>query len=566
MSLPQPNAGSTPLEQIAREQERWRKEQVEATIAKMPLRQSAFVTDSGIPIPELLTPADRANERYLEDIGFPGQFPYTRGPQSTMYRGRLWTMRQFAGFGTPEDTNQRFKYLLAQGMTGLSTAFDMPALMGYDCDHSMSRGEVGKEGVAVSSLEDMETLFDGIPLDQVTTSMTINAPASVALAMYVAIADKRGIPRSKLGGTIQNDMLKEFIAQKEWIIGPRPAVRIVTDMIEFATKELPRWHPVSISGYHIREAGATAVQEMAFTLADGFAYVEAAIERGLKVDEFAPRLSFFWDVHNDFFEEIAKFRAARRIWARRMRDKYRAKDARSMMLRTHAQTAGVSLTAQQPYNNVVRVALQAMAAVLGGTQSLHTNSLDETYALPTEDAVTIALRTQQIIAYESGVDRVVDPLAGSYFVEHLTDEMEKRALQYIQKIDNMGGMIRAVEEGFPQREIADSAYQHQREVETNKRIIVGVNQFRSEEQGSNIELLKIHDEVAHRQVEKLRALKGRRDAKAVDRALRNVEGACRNGENLMPVLIDAVKAYVTLGEISDVYRRVWGAYREAAAF
>jgi methylmalonyl-CoA mutase N-terminal domain/subunit len=442
----------------------------------------------------------------------------------------------------------------------------MPALMGYDCDHSMSRGEVGKEGVAVSSLEDMETLFDGIPLDQVTTSMTINAPASIALAMYVAIADKRGISRSKLGGTIQNDMLKEFIAQKEWIIGPRPAVRIVTDMIEFATKELPRWHAVSISGYHIREAGATAVQEMAFTLADGFAYVEAAIERGLKVDEFAPRLSFFWDVHNDFFEEIAKFRAARRIWARRMRDKYGAKDPRSMMLRTHAQTAGVSLTAQQPYNNVVRVALQAMAAVLGGTQSLHTNSLDETYALPTEDAVTIALRTQQIIGYESGADRVVDPLGGSYYVEYLTDEVEKRGLQYINKIDNMGGMIRAVEEGFPQREIADSAYQHQREVETNKRVIVGVNQFRSEDEGSNIELLKIHDEVAHRQVEKLRALKARRDPKAVERALRNVEGACRNGENLMPVLIDAVKSYVTLGEISDIYRRVWGAYREAASF
>jgi methylmalonyl-CoA mutase N-terminal domain/subunit len=566
MSLPQPPVVSNPLEQIARDQARWHKEQVETTRQKMPLRQAAFMTDSGVPIPDLLTPADRTSENFLQDIGFPGQFPYTRGTQATMYRGRLWTMRQFAGFGTPEDTNARFKYLLSQGMTGLSTAFDMPALMGYDCDHPMSRGEVGKEGVAVSSLADMETLFDGIPLDQVTTSMTINAPASIVLAMYVAIADKRGIPRSKLGGTIQNDMLKEYIAQKEWIIGPRPAVRIVTDMIEFATQELPRWHAVSISGYHIREAGATAVQEMAFTLADGFAYVEGCLARGLKIDDFAPRLSFFWDVHNDFFEEIAKFRASRRVWAKRLRDRYGAKDPRSMMLRTHAQTAGVSLTAQQPYNNVVRVALQALAAVLGGTQSLHTNSLDETYALPTEDAVTIALRTQQIIGYESGVDRVVDPLGGSYYVEHLTDEMERRANFYIEKIDNMGGMIRAVEEGFPQREIADSAYQHQREVEAGTRTIVGLNRFQNDDQGSNIELLKIDDAVGRQQLEKMKALKAGRDPKAVQQALAKVEGACRSGENLMPVLIDAVKVYATLGEISDVYRRVWGAYREAASF
>jgi methylmalonyl-CoA mutase N-terminal domain/subunit len=564
-SLPESGGPPSALEQIARAQAEWLEKDVRAGLGRLPLRRPAFQTDSGIPIPDLLTPADRKDERYLEDIGFPGQFPFTRGPQATMYRGRLWTMRQFAGFGTPEDTNARFKYLLSQGMTGLSTAFDMPALMGYDSDHLLSRGEVGKEGVSVSSLEDMETLFDGIPLDQVTTSMTINATASVALAMYVAIADKRGIPRSKLGGTIQNDMLKEFVAQKEWVVGPRPAVRVVTDMIEFAAKELPRWHPVSISGYHIREAGATAVQEMAFTLADGFAYVEACIERGLNVDDFAPRLSFFWDVHNDFFEEVAKFRAARRVWARRMRDRYGAKDPRSLMLRTHAQTAGVSLTAQQPYNNVVRVALQAFAAVVGGTQSLHTNSLDETYALPTEEAVTIALRTQQIIGFESGADRVVDPLAGSYYVEYLTDEMEKRALHYIDRIDRMGGMIRAVEEGFPQREIADAAYQHQREVESGDRTIVGVNRFQNEE-GSNISLLKIEDAVAHHQQEKLKALKARRDAKAVQRALARIEGTCRSGENVMPALIDGVKAYVTLGEISDVYRQVWGAYREAASF
>jgi methylmalonyl-CoA mutase N-terminal domain/subunit len=553
------------LDDIAREQATWQREEVEAGLRKMPLRKPKFATDSGIPIPDLLTPADRRDADYLDDVGFPGRFPFTRGPQATMYRSRLWTMRQFAGFGTPEDTNKRFKYLLEQGMNGLSTAFDMPALMGYDCDHSMSRGEVGKEGVAVSSLEDMEILFDGIPLDQVTTSMTINATAPIALAMYVAIADKRGIPRSKLGGTIQADILKEYIAQKEWIVGPRPAVRVLIDMIEFSTQELPKWHPVSVSGYHIREAGATAVQEMAFTLADGFAYVEECIARGMKVDDFAPRFSFFWDVHNDFFEEIAKFRAARRVWARRMRDKYGAQDPRSMMLRTHAQTAGVSLTAQQPYNNVVRVSLQALAAVLGGTQSLHTNSLDETYALPTEEAVTIALRTQQIIGYESGVDRVADPLAGSYYVEYLTDEMEKRALAYIDKIDRMGGMIRAVEEGFPQREIADSAYQHQREVETGDRTIVGVNRFQSGE-GSNIELLKIHDEVAHRQIDRLKALKARRDAKAVSAALARVEAACRSGENVMPALVDAVKQYATLGELSDVFRRVWGAYREAASF
>jgi len=549
---------------VAKDMARWMREDVDRSKAKMPLRKAEFTTDSGIPIPDLLTLADRQKER-PEDMGLPGQFPYTRGPQSTMYRARLWTMRQFAGFGTPQDTNARFKYLLSQGVTGLSTAFDMPALMGYDADHPMSLGEVGKEGVAISTLKDFEILFDGIPLDKVTTSMTINASAIVALCMYIAVAEKQGVPLEKLGGTIQNDMLKEFIAQKEWIVGPRPAVRIVVDMIQFCQQHMPRWHPVSISGYHIREAGATAVQEMAFTLADGIGYVEECVKRGMDVDDFAPRLSFFWDVHNDFFEEIAKFRAARRIWAKVMKERFGAKDPRSMMLRTHAQTAGVSLTAQQPYNNVVRTALQALAAVLGGTQSLHTNSLDETYALPTEDAVTIALRTQQLIAYESGVDRVVDPLAGSYYVEHLTDEMEKLGMEYIRRIDEMGGIIRAVEEQYPQKEIAESAYRFQREVEKGERIIVGVNAFKSD-RAAPIDLLKIDEQVAHEQVERLEKVKAGRNEAAVKAALAKVEAAARGTDNLMPPVLEAVKAYATLGEVSDVFRKVWGQYREGGMF
>src|SRR6516165_2284062 len=532
--------------------------------AKAPPRRAEFTTDSGIPIPPIITPADR-REEVAASLGLPGQFPYTRGVQPTMYRGRLWTMRMFAGFGTPADTNQRFKYLMAHGTTGLSTAFDMPALMGYDADHAMSRGEVGKEGVAVSSLRDFEILFDGIPLEQVTTSMTINASAIVALCMYIAVAEKQGVPMAKLGGTIQNDMLKEYIAQKEWIVPPRPAVRIVIDMIEFCSRNMPRWHPVSISGYHIREAGATAVQELAFTLADGIGYVEECVKRGLGVDEFAPRLSFFWDVHNDFFEEIAKFRAGRRIWARTMRDRFGAKDPRSMQLRTHAQTAGVSLTAQQPYNNVVRTSLQALAAVLGGTQSLHTNSLDETYALPTEEAVTLALRTQQIIAYESGVDRVVDPLAGSYYVEYLTDEMEKRALEYLTRIDQMGGIIRAVEQQFPQKEIGESAYRFQREVEQGERLIVGVNAFTADQQ-DEVNLLKIEERVTDEQVARLKEVRAERDQRAVEARLGEVEQAARSAENLMPPVLAAVKAYATLGEISDVFRRVWGQYREGGAF
>src|SRR5512132_46681 len=491
--------------------ERWKRETYDEFTRKGPERAVPFASLSGIPIEALYTPESLPDWSYAEKLGHPGEYPFTRGVYPTMYRGRLWTMRQFAGFGTPEDTNRRFKYLISHGVTGLSTAFDMPALMGYDADHPMSLGEVGKEGVAVSSLRDFEILFDGIPLGEVTTSMTINATAVIALAMYVAVGEKQGVPRAKLGGTLQNDMLKEYIAQKEWMIPPTPAVKVNCDVIEFCAKEMPRWNPVSISGYHIREAGATAVQELAFTLADGIEYVQECVERGLDVDEFAQRLSFFWDVHNDFFEEVAKFRAARRIWARTMKERFKAKKRESLLLRTHAQTAGVSLTAQQPYNNVVRTALQALAAVLGGTQSLHTNSLDETYALPTEEAVTIALRTQQLIAFESGADRVVDPLAGSYYVEYLTDEMERRALEHLRRIDSMGGMIRAVEEGYPQREIAESAYRYQREIETQERIVVGVNAFRTEGDDP-IRILKIDETVARAQVERLRAVRSERDA------------------------------------------------------
>ncbi|MGB5683607.1 MAG: methylmalonyl-CoA mutase family protein, partial [Polyangiales bacterium] len=460
---------------------RWRSEDVQGAAARRPLRKERFSTLSDLEVPDLLTPGELDTD-YQRDLGFPGQFPYTRGVQPTMYRGRLWTMRMFAGFGTPRQTNERFRYLLAQGQTGLSTAFDFPTLMGYDSDSPRSLGEVGMVGVAVDTLRDMEVLFDQIPLDKVTTSMTINGPAAVLLGFYVALADKRGIPRDKIGGTVQNDCLKEFIAQHAWVVPPRPAMRIVTDSIEFCTKEVPRWNSVSISGYHIREAGATAAQELAFTIADGLEYVKWGVERGLDVDEFAPRLSFFFDVHNDFFEEIAKFRAARRMWARLMKDRFDPKNPRSLMLRTHAQTAGVSLTAQQPYNNVARVALQALAAVLGGTQSLHTNSLDETFALPTEEAVTIALRTQQIVAEESGVANTIDPLAGSYFVEWMTNRIEEDAMEYIRKIDDFGGMVEAVERGYPQREIAASAYRLQQQIESGEKTVVGVNKYQQEEQ------------------------------------------------------------------------------------
>jgi len=555
-------------EEIARvlaERERWTREELAETLARLPRRKGAFETDSGIPIPDVVDATDVREADPLRDVGYPGRYPFTRGPHPTMYRGRLWTMRQFAGFGTPEDTNGRFKYLLQHGVTGLSTAFDMPALMGYDADHPMSRGEVGKEGVAVSSLRDFEVLFDGIPLGEVTTSMTINATAVIALAMYVAVGEKQGVSRARLGGTLQNDMLKEYIAQKEWMIPPAPAVKVNCDVIEFCAREMPRWNPVSISGYHIREAGATAVQELAFTLADGIAYVQECVDRGLDVDAFAPRLSFFWDVHNDFFEEVAKFRAGRRIWARTMKERFGARRKDSLLLRTHAQTAGVSLTAQQPYNNVVRTALQAFAAVLGGTQSLHTNSLDETYALPTEEAVMIALRTQQIIAFESGADRVVDPLAGSWYVEWLTDEMERRALEHIRHIDEMGGMLRAVEEGYPQREIHESAYRWQREIETGARVVVGVNAFSSDE-AEPIPTLQIDEGVGRGQVERLRAVRSERSAARAQETLGALERTARDGANVVPAVIDAVKAYATLGEISDVLRKVFGTYREDGRF
>jgi methylmalonyl-CoA mutase, N-terminal domain len=542
----------------------WRAGPVAAASARMPPRSPSFTTWSGIEVPDVATSLDAPRDPDA-DIGLPGEYPFTRGVQPTMYRGRLWTMRMFAGFGTPEQTNARFKYLLAEGQTGLSTAFDFPTLMGYDSDSPRSLGEVGMCGVAVDTLRDMEVLFDGIPLDKVTTSMTINGPAIVLLAFYVALADKRGISRKLIGGTVQNDCLKEFIAQHAWLVPPRPAMRIVTDMIEFCTREVPRWNPVSISGYHIREAGSTAAQELAFTLASGLAYVQSAMARGLDVDAFAPRLSFFFDVHNDFFEEIAKFRAARRLWARFMKERYGAKKAESMKLRMHAQTAGVSLTAQQPYNNVVRVALQALAAVLGGTQSLHTNSLDETFALPTEESVMIALRTQQIIAHESGVASTIDPLGGSYYVEWLTDRMEQEAREYIQRIDELGGMVPAIEKGYPQREIAASAYRFQRELEAHERIMVGVNRFATSGD-KNIPLLRIDETVQRVQCDNLARVKAERDQDRVRNALSEVREAARGKDNLMPPIIGAANAYATEQEICDVLREVMGTYSDPAEF
>ena len=554
------------LEAIRTAARAWREGPLKKSLAKMPARSSRFATWSDLDVNDLLTPADAPID-YLKDLGLPGEYPFTRGVQPTMYRSRLWTMRMFAGFGTPEQTNERFKYLLAQGQTGLSTAFDFPTLMGYDSDSPRSLGEVGMCGVAVDTLRDMEVLFDGIPLDQVTTSMTINGPAIVLLAFYIALADVRGIPRTSIGGTVQNDCLKEFIAQHAWLVPPRPAMRVVTDMIEFCATEVPRWNTVSISGYHIREAGATAGQELAFTIADGIGYVESCVERGLDVDSFAPRLSFFFDVHNDFFEEIAKFRAARRLWARLMKERFGAKKAESMKLRTHAQTAGVSLTAQQPYNNVVRVALQALAAVLGGTQSLHTNSLDETYALPTEDAVKIALRTQQIIAEESGVAQTIDPLGGSWFIEELTTRLENEAIGYIKRIDEMGGMVAAIEKGYPQREIAASAYKFQRQLEAGERVMVGVNKYADgSEKDVNIPLLRIDEEVQKRQVDNLAKVKASRNGAKVSACLTAVRDAAKNKTNLMPPIIEAAKAYATQQEICDVLRDVFGTYTDPAEF
>ncbi len=551
-------------EDLAAQAEQWRERDVAGAFARHPARIERFSTLSDVEVPDLLTPIDTDID-YARDLGFPGQFPYTRGVQPTMYRGRLWTMRMFAGFGTPRQTNERFRYLLAQGQTGLSTAFDFPTLMGYDSDSPRSLGEVGMVGVAVDTLRDMEVLFDGIPLDQVTTSMTINGPAAVLLGFYVALADKRGIPRDKIGGTVQNDCLKEFIAQHAWVVPPRPAMRIVTDSIEFCSAEVPRWNSVSISGYHIREAGSTAAQELAFTIADGLEYVRWAVDRGLDVDDFAPRLSFFFDVHSDFFEEVAKLRAARRMWARLMKERFAPKNPKSLMLRTHAQTAGVSLTAQQPYNNVTRVALQALAAVMGGTQSLHTNSLDETYALPTEEAVTIALRTQQIIAEESGVANTIDPLAGSYLVEWMTDKVEAEAMDYIAKIDEFGGMVEAVERGYPQREIAGSAYRFQQQVERGERTIVGVNKY-TQSEDQNIPTLRVDEAIQREQVEALRQLKSERDDAEVQRTLGLVRDACKSDQNVMPFIVEAAKAYCTEQEICDVFREVFGQHQDRPEF
>jgi methylmalonyl-CoA mutase, N-terminal domain len=546
----------------------WRNHAVAKSNARMPARKERFATWSDLDVPDVLTPADVRLD-YAKDLGLPGEYPFTRGVQPTMYRSRLWTMRMFAGFGTPEQTNARFHYLLKEGQTGLSTAFDFPTLMGYDSDSDRSLGEVGMCGVAVDTLRDMEALFDGIPLDKVTTSMTINGPAIVLLAFYIALADVRGIPRDKIGGTVQNDCLKEFIAQHAWLVPPRPAMRIVTDMIEFCSTEVPRWNTVSISGYHIREAGSTAAQELAFTIADGIGYVESCVARGMDVDSFANRLSFFFDVHNDFFEEIGKFRAARRIWARLMKERFGAKKAESMKLRTHAQTAGVSLTAQQPYNNVVRVALQALAAVLGGTQSLHTNSLDETYALPTEESVMIALRTQQIIAEESGAANTIDPLGGAWFVEDMTNRLEAEAMAYIHRIDEMGGMVSAVEKGYPQREIAASAYRFQRQLEADERVMIGVNGYLNDEKGAAIPLLKIDEQVQKTQIANLAKVKATRDAARVKSCLEAVRAASMKsgpGSNLMPSIIEAAKAYCTQQEICDVLRDVFGTYTDPAEF
>jgi methylmalonyl-CoA mutase, N-terminal domain len=552
------------LAAIREARERWQRTAVAKATAKSPLRSQRFTTLSDVEVPDVVTPADVQID-YLRDLGMPGEYPYTRGVQPTMYRGRLWTMRQFAGFGTPEQTNERYHYLLSQGQAGLSVAFDFPTLMGYDSDSPRSLGEVGMCGVAVDTLRDMDVLFRGIPLDKITTSMTINGPAIVLLCFYVALADVRGIPRSALGGTIQNDCLKEFIAQHAWVVGPRPAMRLVTDTIEFAAQELPRWNPVSISGYHIREAGATAAQELAFTLADGIAYVQSAIDRGLDVDSFAPRLSFFFDVHTDFFEEIAKFRAARRIWARTMRERFGAKNPESCKLRTHAQTAGVSLTAQQPYNNVARVAIQALAAVLGGTQSLHTNSLDETFALPTEEAVTIALRTQQIVAHETGVANTIDPLGGSYYVEWFTQKIEAEAMDYIRRIDEMGGMVNAVEKGFPQREISSSAYRFQRQVERGEKVMVGVNEFVMNEP-SKIPLLKIDEAVQTNQCTNLFEVKAKRDPDRVAAALSAIRETAKGSGNLCHPIIEAAKQFCTEQEICDVLREVFGTHTDPAEF
>ena len=550
---------------IERERQEWEASTVAKATKRMPERRPNPTTQSGMPIKRLYMPNDIADIDYDRDLNFPGEYPYTRGVQPTMYRAKPWTMRMFAGFGTAEETNERFKYLLNEGQMGLSVAFDMATLYGYDHDHEMALGEFGKCGVAISTLADMEILFDGIPLGEVTTSMTINSPAPVIWAMYIAAAEKQGVPMAQLGGTLQNDILKEYIAQKEFLFPPEPSMRLVVDTIEFGTRHMPKWNTVSISGYHIREAGATAVQELAFTLADGLAYVDSTLERGLKIDEFAPRLSFFFDVHNDFFEEIAKFRAARRIWAHEMRERYAAKDPRSWMLRTHAQTAGVSLTAQQPEVNVARVALQALAAVLGGTNSLHTNSLDEALALPTERAALIALRTQQVIAHESGVTNTIDPLAGSFFIESLTDETERQAVAYINQIRELGGVLECIRNGFFQKEIAEASYRFQQEVEAKERVIVGVNDYITQD-AAPVPTLYVDPAKERIHLDRLQRVRRERDNERVGSTLAALEAATRNGENTMPFILDCARAYGTMGEIMGVFRKVFGDYTETVVY
>jgi methylmalonyl-CoA mutase N-terminal domain/subunit len=550
--------------EIREECKKWQKK-LDEIFRASPERLERFSTVSDMEIKNLYTPEDVAQEEFQKALGFPGEYPFTRGVQPSMYRGRLWTMRMFAGLGSAKDTNKRFHHLVKEGQTGLSTAFDMPTLMGFDTDSPRARGECGKCGVAIDTLVDMEDLFDGLPIDRITTSMTINPPAPVIWGMYIAVAENRGIDRKVIGGTIQNDMLKEFIAQKTFMCPPKPSLRLITDTVEFGTKEVPRWNTISISGYHIREAGSTAVQELAFTLADGIAYTQAAIERGLDVDDFAPRFSFFFNSHLDFFEEIAKFRAARRMWAKIMRERFKAKDQRSWWLRFHTQTAGCSLTAQQPYNNIVRTALQALAAVMGGTQSLHTNSLDEVLAIPTEEAATIALRTQQIIAEESGVANTIDPLGGSYFVEALTNRMEEEAFAIIQKIDDMGGMLDAIEKSFPQREIADSAYHYQKQIDENQKTVVGVNKYITEER-LPVDILEIDDTLEKMQIEKLHRVKNARGNKKVRECLEKLGEACAGNRNVMDPIIDAVKAHATLQEVCDVFRKVFGEYRDPGIY
>jgi methylmalonyl-CoA mutase N-terminal domain/subunit len=551
-----------PVSQMKRD---WEKTTLKKTLEQSPERRDRFITTSSRPIARLYTPIDIVDLDYEEHLGFPGQYPYTRGVYPTMYRGRLWTMRMFSGFGTAEQTNIRFRYLLEQGQTGLSVAFQLPTIQGLDSDDPMAKGEIGVCGVAIDSLADMEILFSQIPLDKVTTSMTINAPAAVLLCLYIAAAEKQGVPSTKVGGTIQNDILKEYQAQKTWIFPPDPSMRIITDILQFCTKKVPRWNTISISGYHIREAGATAVQELAFTLANGLAYVQAGVNAGLKVDEFAPRLSFFFDSHLDLFEEIAKFRAARRIWAREMQERFKAKNPRSYLLRFHTQTAGVSLTAQQPENNIIRTTIQALAAVLGGTQSLHTNSMDEAWALPTEKAATIALRTQQILAHESGVANTIDPLGGSYFIEALTNEMEEETYKYFDRIEKLGGVVESIKKGFFQREISDSAFRYQREVEEKERIIVGVNDYITDDM-LEIPVLRIDPEVERVQLTRLQKTRKSRNNQKVEQLLNRLRKAAEGTENLLPHILAAVREYATIGEICNALRDVYGEYQEPIIF